>query len=184
MERAIMEANKNKLHSANKSSVRQGELAQIITDNDYNQWERFLKGELAIPGHLDEGTRRWLNTFNGIQIDESDMTVTTKEYMASWNAVKERTSSAPGQTHFGTFKAARWCAEAAELNTILANIPIQTGHIPPTWKHSVDSMIPKKPGKWRPHKLRLTSLLSTRSSTIITRSSAGPQWQWQKTNTS
>merc|ERR1739841_87943 len=36
---------------------------------------------------------------------------------------------------------------------------MQTGYTPKRWTTSVDSMLPKKEGEWRPHKLRLTSLL-------------------------
>ena len=41
----------------------------------------------------------------------------------------------------------------------MARIPLKTGYTPKRWTQSVDSMLPKKPGEWRPQKLRLTSLL-------------------------
>ena len=159
MEQEIMKANEAKLHSANESPLRQGELAEIITDNDYEQWERFLRGELNLPDNIEEGTRRWLEKFEGKEIEEINIELTDKTYTQSWNRVKEHTSCAPGALHYGTFKAMRWCSEAAELHTIMAQIPIQTGYTPERWKMSVDSMLPKKEGEWRPNKLRLTSLL-------------------------
>ena len=47
-----MKANEAKLMAANESPVRTGELGACITDSDYEQWERIIKGEVDI-------TRRW-----------------------------------------------------------------------------------------------------------------------------
>ena len=159
MEQEIMRANAAKLMSANESPIRQGELQNILTDNDYDQWEAFLRGEVQLPTQMEQGTRLWLEHFQGSRIQDEDVTITTDDYIKSWNRVREHTSCAPGAMHYGTFKSIKWCRPAAELHTIMARIPIQTGYTPSRWTKSVDSMLPKKPGEWRPHKLRLTSLL-------------------------
>ena len=159
MEREIMQANAAKLQSANESPIRQGALNETITDSNYDQWERLLKGEVAIPPESEEGTRKWLSKFSGTRIEEEEISLTVEEYTKSWNRVKEHTSCAPGALHYGVFKAMRWNRESAELYTIMAKIPIQTGYVPKRWKISTDSMLPKKPNEWRPSKLRLTSLL-------------------------
>ena len=159
MEHEIMQANEEKLHAANESPIRQGELAKIITDHDYSKWEDFLQGSVEIPDGLEEGTRKWLEKFKGLAPRHQDIQIIKEEYIKGWNRVKEHTSCAPGALHFGTFKASRWCDEAAEVHTILARIPIATGYTPAKWTNSVDSMLPKKTGEWRAHKLRLTSLL-------------------------
>ena len=160
MEAEIQKANAAKLMSANKSPIRQGKLQEIITDHDYNQWEAFLRGEVELPDDLNEGTRMWLETFQGCEISEETPEITTESYIKSWNKVKEHTSCAPGALHYGTFKAIKWCRPAAELHAIMARLPVKTGYTPRRWTKSVDSMLPKKPGEWRPHKLRLTSLLT------------------------
>lgn len=49
MEMEIMKANESKLHLANESPLRQGELGAIITDGDYSWWEQFLEGKLTLP---------------------------------------------------------------------------------------------------------------------------------------
>ena len=60
MEKEIMVANKRKLHSADKSPIRQGKLQAIITDHDYKRWESILDGKVQLPITMEEGTRRWL----------------------------------------------------------------------------------------------------------------------------
>ena len=159
MEKEIMRANEAKLHSANESPLRQGELSRLITDSNYEQWEKLIEGTIDLPDGLEEGTRRWLEKFKGIKIEDPEIQISTEDYIKGWNKVREHTSCAPGGIHFGTFKASRWCDIAAELHTRLARIPIKTGYTPEQWTYSVDSMLPKKEGEWRANKLRLTSLL-------------------------
>ena len=159
MEREISKANEAKLMSANETPIRQGILREIITDHDYEKWEAFLKGELTLPQDMNQGTKLWLESFQSIEIQEEDLDISTEDYVKSWNRVREHTSCTPGALHFGTFKAIKWCQPAAELHAIMARIPIQTGYTPERWTQSTDSMLPKKQGEWRPHKLRLTSLL-------------------------
>ena len=159
MEAEIQKANAAKLMSANESPIRQGVLRDLLTDHDYDRWEAFLRGEIELPEDLNEGTRLWLEGFQGIDITEEEPEITTDSYIKGWNKVKEHTSCAPGALHYGTFKSIKWCRPAAELHAIMARIPVKTGYTPKRWTKSVDSMLPKKKGEWRPHKLRLTSLL-------------------------
>ena len=159
MEAEIQKANAAKLMSANESPIRQGELQETLTDHDYNRWEEFIQGKVELPEDLNEGTRLWLEQYKGCEITEEDPVITTDSYIKSWNRVREHTSCAPGALHYGSFKAIKWCRPAAEIYTIMARIPVKTGYTPRRWTKSVDSMLPKKPGEWRPNKLRLTSLL-------------------------
>ena len=159
MEREIMVANETKLHSANESPLRQGELANIISDHDIEQWEAVLKGQAELPGNMEEGTRRWLEIIQRTQCQDRELELTVESYTRSWMKPKEHTACCPGPHNFSTFKAMKWCRPAAKLNTIMAQIPIQTGYTPKRWNKCVDSMLPKKPNEWRPSKLRLTALL-------------------------
>ena len=160
MERMIMQANAAKLEAANESPIRQGELQHKITDHEYETWEELIKGDLDTRGiEQDIGTRKWLQYFANTQITEATIPFSTDDYIASWKPIKEHTSCAPGALHYGVFKIMHLCRPFAELQTILARIPMQTGYTPKRWTTSVDSMLPKKEGEWRPHKLRLTSLL-------------------------
>ena len=159
MEQEIMEANEKKLHSADESPLRQGELKDILSDHDYSIWEAFLDGQVALPEKMEEGTRRWLENILALPTKDRPMEVTMQEYVHSWTKPREHTACAPGPMHYGTFKAMRWSRNAAKLHTIMANIPILTGYTPKRWTQCVDSMLPKKKDEWRPSKLRLTALL-------------------------
>ena len=160
MEQLIMMANEAKLEAADESPLRQGELKQTITDHDYDTWEEILTGELDTSGiEQDIGTKKWLEYFKNTKSDDVHIPFTVEDYISSWRPIKEHTSCAPGSLHFAVFKIMHLCRPFAELQTILARIPMQTGYTPKRWTTSVDSMLPKKEGEWRPHKLRLTSLL-------------------------
>ena len=97
MEHEIMRANEGKLQMANESPIRQGEMSRTITDHDYEQWEKFLAGQVTLPEPMEEGTRRWLDKFKGIHIDEEDTTITMDAYTQSWKH-KFFNSSAHGTT--------------------------------------------------------------------------------------
>ena len=159
MEHEIVKANESKLQAANESPARQGELGEILTDHDYEKWEKLLHGELHTEEHAEAGMKKWLEYFTNITIEEEDIALSTDDYVKSWQPVKEHTSCAPGALHFGVFKTMHACRPAAELHAIMARIPINTGYTPQRWTQCVDSMLPKKKNEWRPSKLRLTSLL-------------------------
>ena len=61
MEKEITKANEEKLYAANESPIRQGELGAILTDHDYDQWERLIAGELELPEDMEEGINCGLN---------------------------------------------------------------------------------------------------------------------------
>ena len=159
MEKEIMAANAKKLHSADESPLRQGELQEILTDHDYNTWEDFLEGKVELPDTMEEGTRRWLENILALPTKDRPMEVTEQDYVHSWTKPREHTACAPGPMHYGTFKAMKWSEKATRLHTIMANIPLLTGYTPQRWTQCVDSMLPKKKDEWRPAKLRLTALL-------------------------
>ena len=160
MEQEILMANETKLHAADESPLRQGELGELITDGDYQKWEQFLNGELTLPDNLEEGTRRWLQIILDTPASDEKIEITPESYTRSWMKPREHTACAPGPMHFGTFKAMKWSDPAARLHTIMAAIPIRTGYTPERWNQCTDSMLPKKADEWRPSKLRLTALLT------------------------
>ena len=159
MEKEIIKANEEKLHSADESPIRRGEISKILTDHDYERWEEFLDGRLQLPENMEEGTRRWLKKVLETPTVERPMEITEQEYVQSWAKPREHAACAPGPMHYGTFKAMKWSPKATKLHTIMANIPVLTGYIPKRWTQCVDSMLPKKKDEWRPAKLRLTALL-------------------------
>ena len=163
--KGIMESNAKKLHQCNDGStpLRNEPLESLLTKDDYDTWESFLRGEIEIPDGLDEGVHQWLSLFKGIEGDicDMDLTLTHEEMIAGWGEIKERTSSLPHPIHFGVMKAMKDSVPAAKLHTIMMNIPMRTGYQPEAWKHDVESMLLKKPDNLTPEKLRRISLLHT-----------------------
>ena len=92
-----------KLHSANKIPIRQGELGALITDGDYNRWEQFLQGELELPDNMEEGTRRWLQEILNMPASDKTLELTLEEYTKSWVKLCKQTACAPGPMHYRRF---------------------------------------------------------------------------------
>ena len=63
--KGIMESNAKKLHQCNDGStpLRNEPLESLLTKDDYDTWESFLRGEIEIPDGLDEGVHQWLSLF-------------------------------------------------------------------------------------------------------------------------
>ena len=159
----IMESNATKLHQCNdgRTPLRTEPLESLLTRNDYDVWESFLRGEIEIPEGLDEGTTEWLSLFKGIEseICDLDLTLTHEQVTQGWGKMKEKTSSLPHPIHFGVMKAMKNSEVSAKLHTIMMNIPMRTGYQPESWKYDVEAMLMKKPNDLRPEKLRRISLL-------------------------
>ena len=161
MFQTIMEANETKLHQSNNDNIplREEKLVEALSKFDYNQWEGFIKGDIAIPEGLEKGTELWLNKFRNMPIDDIDMTCDHQELIKAWSKVKEKTSSLPHPIHYGTMKTMKWCQSVAKYHTIMANIPLVTGYSPNSWQTDVEAMLQKKEGEWRVDKLQRISLL-------------------------
>ena len=159
MEKEIAQSNMDRVKQANNTDTRIGDLGEFITDADYERWEEIIQGETSFPRNMAEGTRLWLEYMSKEEYEEKEIEVTVKEYVKSWNKVKEETASAPHPLNFSTMKTMKWCRSAARLHTHMANITMATGVYPKRWEECVNSMLPKKANDWRPEKLRLTSLM-------------------------
>ena len=159
----IMESNAKKLHQCNDGNtpLRSEPLEALLTKDDYDTWESFLKGEIEIPDGLDDGVTQWLELFKGIEGDicDMDLTLTHEEMASGWGKIREKTSSLPHPIHFGVMKAMKDSEMAAKLHTIMMNIPMRTGYQPESWKNDVEAMLLKKPDNLTPEKLRRISLL-------------------------
>jgi hypothetical protein len=60
--------------------------------------------------------------------------------------------------HFGTWKAGSFSETITELDALLTDIPLQTGHSPLRWRVAIDALILKKPGVTLLEKLRTVVL--------------------------
>ena len=164
MEEAIERANTEKLQQADNTPLREEPLKSLIDEThlNYERWERIVSGEFEIPPNLDEGTTLWFQKMQDptSRITEVPIAINTASYTDSWRQMKELTSSAPG-LHFGHFKAISDTTPiAAEVHTLLAEIPIITGYAPQRWRKCTDAMLRKKANDIRPEKLRLVTLMA------------------------
>ena len=147
MEIAIRVANVAKLTQADNTPLREEPLCSIFNEKelDFDQWEKVLDPEFPLPEGLEKGTRLWFQQMRrpDKQIPPEPVRFTEESYRDSWIPIKEHTSSHPG-IHFGHMKATDDASSLAnKINTILANIPMQTGYSPKAWKKCTNATLKK-----------------------------------------
>ena len=144
IEQAILSANKEKLLQARHTPLREEPLRSIIGERmDYKKWEELLRGEVALPDGLEEGTKLWFEAIQDFEDDPIEIDWTTKEYFDSWKAMSENKSSMPG-IQAAHIKSIDPRSKAADVVAWMALIPLIAGYAPERWKNGIDSMIPKK----------------------------------------
>jgi len=165
IEEAIIKANTEKRQQANNTPLRQEPLQSLLGEQmDFEKWDDILKGRIQLPDEgIEEGTRLWYDYIqNNNEIEPMDITWTTEEYFESWEKMPETKSCLPG-IHTVHIKCIDPKSKGADVISKLALIPLLTGYTPKSWKHGIDSMIPKKAeGEHRPEKLRLILLMCAR----------------------
>ena len=85
--------------------------------------------------------------------------ITAQEYIDMWNKPGERTSSAPGNAHFGCFKATAQDNFLSSLMAQIMSIPLITGFAPEQYKTMTACLLEKKPGMIEVERLRIIMLL-------------------------
>ena len=90
IEQAILAANKEKLLQARHTPLREEPLRRIIGERmDYKKWEELLRGEVALPDGLEEGTKLWFEAIQDFEDDPIEIEWTTKEYFDSWKSMSK-----------------------------------------------------------------------------------------------
>jgi hypothetical protein len=72
--------------------------------------------------------------------------ITTKDFVDSIKAWKEKTSTSPSGRHLGHYRTAILDKDLVSLHTDLLNLPITYGFAPERWTHSVTPLIEKDEG--------------------------------------
>ena len=121
---------------------------------------------------LSEEARKWLRQLqekkfvaNGKLISTH---ISTNDWIAGWRKMRESTASAPG-SHYGHYKTAAMVAklpkdhrdhtrQLAEIYATMLSLPLKHGFAPDRWKHCVDAILEKIPGKPIIEKLRIIML--------------------------
>jgi hypothetical protein len=94
-------------------------------------------------------------------LPQSLAVISPEEFVASYKAAKESTSSSPSGCHIGHYKAAIGDPALNELHSSMMSIPFQVGFVPDRWQRITDIMLEKKPGDSRCHRLRIIALFES-----------------------
>jgi hypothetical protein len=70
--------------------------------------------------------------------------ITPEEWKSFWKGATERTSCGCDILNFGTWKAGSFSETIMELDALLTDIPLQTGHYPLRWRVAIDALLLKK----------------------------------------
>ena len=87
--------------------------------------------------------------------------ITEDDFISSYKAAKESTSSSPPGEHIGHYKAIVNDPTLVSMHSSMMSIPFQVGIVPERWKRVTDIMLEKTPGDSRCHRLRIIALFES-----------------------
>jgi len=87
--------------------------------------------------------------------------ITEDDFISSYKAAKESTSSSPLGQHIGHYKAIVNDPILVSMHASMMSIPFQVGIVPERWKRVTDIMLEKTPGDSRCHRLRIIALFES-----------------------
>ena len=163
MERAIINANKDKYHQTEASCPFMkpplknhfGDLGKGPATSDV------LKGHYSPNSLLSAHTKDYIELCRLPQDEPfiNPLTCSFSYFTKSWKRMKEQTSISGN--HFGHYKAATKNDSIMKLHYLLAKIPFRTGYSSLRWKEATNVMILKKEGNTNVDKLRILVLFET-----------------------
>jgi hypothetical protein len=84
-----------------------------------------------------------------------------EEFISSYKAAKESTSSSPSGRHIGHYKGIVNDPTLVSMHASMMSIPFHVGIVPDRWKRITDIMLEKTPGDSRCHRLRIIALFES-----------------------
>ena len=130
-------------------------------DAETNQ-QLLLEGQLPIPGGLAYPTQAFLRH---CRLHDSykprPFPLTVEEHVDFWSRNPENKGSEPHGLHNGHFKAGALSELLASCDTAFRDLPLRSGHVPALWKNLMNFAIEKKPGDFRPHRMRTIQLFNS-----------------------
>src|SRR5210317_979062 len=120
-----------------------------------------LEGRYDIPEEVDDASRAFLNQCRFHEgFSFTSMEVTPEDHFRFWTKMKEDKGAEPHGLHNGHFKAALASPMIYRCDTIMRNIPLLTSFVPEQWKNLMNFAIEKKPGDFRPSKMRTIQMMN------------------------
>jgi hypothetical protein len=165
--RVVCATNIQQYHQANGTPFGSGPLAHIIGRNgDTPAAKALLEGTLPsqILTSLMPETIRILRTLAKpapTLPTDSKAVITDAEFISTYKATSEATSSSPSGRHVGHYKAILNDPTLVSLHASMMSIPFQVGFAPDRWTQVSDIMLEKEPGNSRCHRLRILALFES-----------------------
>src|SRR5210317_476621 len=130
--------------------------------NRERNYRLLLEGRLQIPEAVDSASTKFLDQCRFREgFSPLSMVVTPADHFRFWSKMKEDRGSEPHGLHNGHFKAALASPLLYHCDSMIRNIPLLTGFVPAQWTNLMNFAIEKKPGDFRPSKMRMIQLMNS-----------------------
>jgi hypothetical protein len=126
--------------------------------------EELLRGTLpnSLPPNLLPETMRVLHTMAApTPVTQGSAIVTDEDFVQTYTAANETTSSSPSGRHIGHYKAALKHPNLVSLHARMMSLPFQVGFAPQRWTKVTDIMLEKEANNPRCHRLRILALFES-----------------------
>ena len=124
---------------------------------------QIVEGCFTPPHGIDDGSRLWFQAMEKTPLAKQHPVYPTKiteeEYIQGWKKAKHRTSSNPIGPDYNVYKSTIHDDTLTNFETMLLNIPYQTGYSPSRWRNALDILLRKQKDDLRLTKLRTIGLL-------------------------
>lgn len=162
--KVICQVNTEQYHQAHVTPFGSGPLADILgRRGDTPSSVDLLRGTIPdLPPLLMPETLRILQTMaREAPAATGSSIITAEEFVSTYAAAGEHTSSSPSGRHIGHYKATLEDPLLVRLHSSMMSIPFQMGFAPERWTKVTDIMLEKDQDNPRCHRLRILALFES-----------------------